>query len=40
VRNTTIITVIAVIFFAAYLWGVDRAFAFLIEQLQRLLGGA
>ena len=40
VRNTTIITVIAVIFFAAYLWAVDRTFAFLIEQLQGLLGGA
>jgi preprotein translocase subunit SecE len=40
VRNTTIITVIAVIFFAAYLWAVDQAFAFLIEQLQGLVGGA
>jgi preprotein translocase subunit SecE len=40
VRNTTIITVIAVIFFAAYLWAVDRTFAFLIEQLQSLVGGA
>ncbi|MDQ3804964.1 MAG: preprotein translocase subunit SecE [Acidobacteriota bacterium] len=40
VRNTTIITVIAVIFFAAYLWAVDRAFAFLIERLQGLVGGA
>ena len=38
VRNTTIITVIAVIFFAAYLWAVDRTFAFLIEQLQGLIG--
>lgn len=38
VRNTTIITIIAVIFFAAYLWVVDRAFAFLIEQLQGLIG--
>ena len=38
VRNTTIITVIAVIFFAAYLWAVDRTFAFLIEQLQGLVG--
>jgi preprotein translocase subunit SecE len=38
VRNTTIITVIAVIFFAAYLWVVDRSFAFLIEQLQGLIG--
>jgi preprotein translocase SecE subunit len=40
VRNTTIITVIAVIFFAAYLWVVDRSFTFLIDQLQGLLGGA
>ena len=40
VRNTTIITVIAVIFFAAYLWAVDQTFAFLIEQLQNLVGGA
>ena len=38
VRNTTIITVIAVIFFAAYLWAVDRVFAFLIDQLQSLIG--
>jgi preprotein translocase subunit SecE len=38
VRNTTIITVVAVIFFAAYLWAVDRTFAFLIEQLQSLVG--
>lgn len=38
VRNTTIITVIAVIFFAAYLWAVDRTFAFLIDKLQGLLG--
>jgi preprotein translocase subunit SecE len=40
VRNTTIITVIAVIFFAVYLFAVDRAFAFIIEQVQRLVGGA
>jgi len=39
VRNTTVITVIAVIFFAAYLWAVDRTFAFLIERLQGLVGG-
>jgi len=40
VRNTTIITVIAVIFFAAYLWAVDQTFAYLIDQLQSLVGGA
>jgi preprotein translocase subunit SecE len=40
VRNTTIITVIAVLFFAAYLWVVDRSFAYLIEQLQGWVGGA
>ena len=40
VRNTTIITIIAVIFFAAYLYGVDHLFAFLLEQLARLIGGA
>lgn len=39
VRNTTIITVIAVLFFAVYLYAVDRTFAFLIEQVQRLVGG-
>ena len=40
VRNTTVITVVAVIFFAVYLYAVDRTFAFLIEQVQRLIGGA
>jgi preprotein translocase subunit SecE len=34
VKNTTIITVVAVIFFAVYLWGVDHA----IVQLGRLGG--
>ena len=34
VQNTTIITIIAVIFFAAYLWGVDRILAFVITQLE------
>jgi len=33
VKNTTIITLIAVIFFAAYLFGVDRVWAFVIQQL-------
>ena len=38
VRNTTIITVIAVIFFAAYLYVVDYLFARGVELLGRLLG--
>ena len=40
VRNTTIITIIAVIFFAVYLWVVDKGFTLLISQLQKLLGAA
>jgi preprotein translocase subunit SecE len=40
VRNTTIITVIAVIFFATYLYGVDFVFARLIEQIQNWVSGA
>ena len=40
VRNTTIITIIAVIFFALYLFAVDRTLAFVIEQVQRLIGVA
>jgi preprotein translocase subunit SecE len=40
VRNTTVITVVAVLFFAVYLYAVDRTFAFLIEQVQKLIGGA
>ena len=40
VRNTTIITIIAVIFFAAYLYFADRLFAFLLEQLARLFGSS
>jgi len=39
VRNTTIITLVAVIFFAVYLFAVDRVWAFLIEHLRTLLGG-
>jgi len=39
VKNTTIITLIAVIFFALYLFGVDRVWAFAIERLKTLLGG-
>jgi preprotein translocase subunit SecE len=37
VRNTTIITIIAVIFFAIYLKVVDEAFTFLITQLERFV---
>ena len=37
VKNTTIITLIAVIFFAVYLFLVDRLWAFLLVQLRNLL---
>jgi preprotein translocase subunit SecE len=37
VKNTTIITVIAVIFFAIYLFLVDRLWSFLLVQLNQLL---
>ncbi|MDT7689914.1 MAG: SecE/Sec61-gamma subunit of protein translocation complex [Acidobacteriota bacterium] len=40
VRNTTIITIFAVIFFATYLFVVDRLFAFLLDQVARLVGAA
>ena len=39
VKNTTIITLIAVVFFAVYLFLVDRVWAFLIEHLRTSLGG-
>jgi len=39
VRNTTVITLVAVIFFALYLFGVDRVWSFLIEHLRTWLGG-
>ena len=39
VKNTTIITLIAVIFFALYLFGVDRVWSFLIDRLRVALGG-
>ena len=39
VRNTTIITLIAVVFFALYLFGVDRVWSFLIDRLRVWLGG-
>jgi preprotein translocase subunit SecE len=37
VKNTTIIVVVAVLFFAVYLFAVDRGVAFLITQLDSLL---
>ena len=37
VKNTTIITLVAVIFFAIYLFLVDRVWAFLLLQLHSLL---
>ena len=37
VRNTTIITLVAVIFFAIYLFLVDRIWTFLLTQLNQLL---
>ena len=39
VKNTTLITLVAVVFFALYLFAVDRVWAFLIERLRGLLGG-
>lgn len=38
VKNTTIITLVAVIFFAIYLFLVDRMWSFLLTQLNHLLG--
>jgi preprotein translocase subunit SecE len=37
VKNTTIITLVAVVFFAIYLFLVDRIWAFLLIQLNHLL---
>ena len=37
VKNTTIITLIAVVFFAVYLFLVDRVWAFLLVQLSSVL---
>ncbi len=37
VKNTTIITLIAVVFFATYLYAVDRLWTFLLTQLNYLL---
>lgn len=40
VRNTTLITLVTMIFFAVYLYGVDQVWALLLGQLIKLLGGA
>jgi preprotein translocase subunit SecE len=37
VKNTTIITLVAVVFFAVYLFMVDRIWTFLLTQLNQLL---
>lgn len=37
VKNTTIITLVAVVFFAIYLFLVDRIWVFLLTQLNQLL---
>ena len=37
VKNTTIITIIAVIFFAVYLWVVDQGFTLLVTQLKNFI---
>jgi preprotein translocase SecE subunit len=39
VKNTTVITLVAVVFFALYLFAVDRVWAFLIDHLRGWLGG-
>ncbi len=39
VQNTTIITIIAVAFFATYLWVVDRLWTLVIGGLTKALGG-
>ena len=39
VKNTTIITLVAVVFFALYLFAVDRIWSFLIDRLWGWLGG-
>jgi len=39
VQNTTIITIIAVAFFAAYLWLIDKGWTLVINGLTKALGG-
>ncbi len=38
VQKTTMITIVAVIFFALYLWGVDHVLTLLVVGLERLVG--
>ena len=40
VRNTTIITIAAVAFFATYLFVIDRLFTVLLDQVAKLFGAA
>jgi preprotein translocase subunit SecE len=39
VQNTTIITIIAVAFFASYLWLIDKFWTILVNGLTKALGG-
>jgi preprotein translocase subunit SecE len=39
VKNSTIITLVAVVFFAVYLFAIDRVWSFLIGHLRTWLGG-
>jgi preprotein translocase subunit SecE len=39
VRDTTLITLVAVVFFAVYLFAVDRVWTFLLDNLRGWLGG-
>jgi len=39
VKNSTLITLVAVVFFALYLFAVDRVWAYLIDHLRGWLGG-
>jgi preprotein translocase subunit SecE len=40
VKNTTIINIVAVVFFAAYLFAIDQLFTFLLGQMAKLFGAA
>jgi preprotein translocase subunit SecE len=39
VQNATVITLVAIVFFALYLFAIDRVWAFLIDHLRTSLGG-
>lgn len=39
VQNTTVITIIAVAFFAAYLWLIDKGWTLVVNGLTKALGG-